>query len=156
MVPNNVDLMDYFKDQSRDTAEFYESISGDLFDFRYEENKWSIKEVIGHIIDTEIIFLNRALRISRGDKTSLPGFDQDKFSKNSNYNDLSKGKILELYNSIRKSTILFFRTLNEKQFLSKGLSDKNNISVRAIFSILIGHEKHHLTVIKERYLNSNN
>ncbi|MEM6686185.1 MAG: DinB family protein [Bacteroidota bacterium] len=120
--------------------------------FAYAEGKWTIKEVLQHIMDTERIFCYRALRFARNDKTNLPGFEQDDFVPFSGANARNTMEMLQEYNAIRQATIALFRGFTEEMLTRVGVASDNEMSVRALAYMAAGHEKHHLNVIHERYL----
>jgi len=120
--------------------------------FAYAENKWTIKELIQHMIDTERVMSYRALRISRGDKTALAGFDENDFISNSNANQIPFIELLKEFSLVRKSSIAMFKGLSDEMLLLKGTASEAEVSVRALGYILTGHVLHHLNVISERYL----
>ncbi|MCH2042796.1 MAG: DinB family protein [Saprospiraceae bacterium] len=122
--------------------------------YRYAKGKWSIKEVIQHIVDTERIMIYRALRIARGDKTSLPGFEQDDYVDVLDLENVPMNEILDEYKTVRHASISFIKRCGPKALLRIGQADNRPISVRAIACILIGHELHHIQVLEERYLSS--
>lgn len=119
--------------------------------FSYAEGKWTVKEVIQHIIDTERVFTYRALTFSRGDQTQLPGFDQDVFVKNSFAKERDYYELLNEMATLRQSTAQFFLWTNEEALLQIGTASGNPMSVRAIGYLCTGHQMHHLNVLKERY-----
>ncbi|WP_298765222.1 DinB family protein [uncultured Polaribacter sp.] len=121
-------------------------------EFSYEEGKWSIKEVVQHIIDTERIFNYRALCFARNDKTNLPGFDQDIFVNNDNANDRDFAEMLEEMQTLRKSTIQLYNSFSKEALLRIGVASENKMSVRALGYLFSGHQKHHVNILKERYL----
>lgn len=121
-------------------------------EFSYEEGKWSIKEVVQHIIDTERIFNYRALCFARNDKTNLPGFDQDIFVNNDNANDRDFAEMLEEMQTLRKSTIQLYKSFSKEALLRIGVASENKMSVRALGYLFSGHQKHHVNILKERYL----
>ncbi|MGV6831711.1 MAG: DinB family protein [bacterium] len=131
---------------------FYNSIDEAKFDYSYEEGKWTIKEVLQHIIDTERIFAYRALCIARNDKTSFPGFDQDEYMSAVNANKRSKASLIEEYRNVRKATISLLGSLDKEALSNIGTASQSNLSARAAGFIIIGHEIHHTNVIVERYL----
>lgn len=135
-----------------DFIRFVQNIPMDKFDFRYEEGKWTIKEIIQHIIDTERIFGYRALRISRNDKTPLPGFEENDYAANTDANSRGLQGLLTELALVRESTLALFKSFSEEQLKRMGIVSNNEISVRAIGFILIGHQKHHQKVFQERYL----
>ena len=124
----------------------------DKFDYRYAEGKWTIKEIIQHIIDTERILAYRALRISRNDSTPLPGFDENNYANNTAANTRSLQDLLTELSAVRHSNLLLFKSFSKEQLLSRGIASDQPISVRAIGFMLIGHQKHHQKVFAERYL----
>jgi uncharacterized damage-inducible protein DinB len=125
-----------------------------LLFYRYEEDKWTIREILVHIIDDERIYGYRALRFARNDKTILPGFEQDAYAINSKANERSIVDIMEEYDYVRKSTIALFKNLPEEAFTRSGIADDKQVSVRALVYHIAGHELHHLNIIKEKYLNN--
>ena len=118
---------------------------------RYAEGKWTAKEVIGHIMDCERIFTYRILRIARGDKTPLPGFDENEYAPNSGFTARPMASILREYKSMRESNLDFLETLLPEDLTKSGIANDRNISVRALISILPGHEIHHMRVLRDRY-----
>ncbi|MDG1403192.1 DinB family protein [Polaribacter sp.] len=120
--------------------------------FSYAEGKWTIKELIQHIIDTERVFSYRALCFARNDNTSLPGFDQDVFAENDNANDRNYYDLLNEMEVLRKSSIKLFKSFCNEALLRVGVASNNKISVRALGYLFSGHQMHHLNIIKERYL----
>lgn len=138
---------------------FIYSLPEEMLTFRYAIGKWTIKEILVHLIDDERIFAYRALRYARNDNTPLHGFDQDNYAKYSYANDRSLESIFEEYQSVRNSTILLFQNLPEEALLRRGsgLDEHNNIinerTVRALAYHIAGHELRHIKIIKERYLN---
>ena len=131
---------------------FVQDIPMDKFDYRYADGKWTIKEIIQHIIDKERVFSYRALRISRNDKTPLPGFDENEFALNTNANDRHLQSLLTELSIVRQGTLALFKSFSEEQLKRIGTASDNQISVRAIGFIIIGHQKHHQTVFQEKYL----
>ncbi len=131
---------------------FVQDIPMDKFDFRYAEEKWTIKEIIQHLIDAERVFSYRALRISRNDQTPLPGFDENLFVENSNATTRSIQDLLTEIAVVRQATISLFKSFSYEQVLLIGTASNAAISVRAIGFIIIGHQNHHKKVFIERYL----
>jgi uncharacterized damage-inducible protein DinB len=147
-----VDLIEELEICLHDFIRFVQNIPMDKFDYRYAEGKWTIKEIIQHIIDTERIFAYRALRISRNDTTPLPGFEENDFAKNTEGNLRSIQDLLTELSAVRHSNLLLFKSFSEDQLKRVGVASENPISVRAIGFMLIGHQKHHQKVFEERYL----
>jgi hypothetical protein len=136
----------------------YKAIKGlseEKWNYRYAENKWTIKELVQHIIDGERIFAYRALCFARKDATPLPGFDENLYAESSNANNREPTSLLEELQVVQKSSALLFRTFDEDQLEAKGVANNNPIYVRAIGFIIIGHALHHLKILEERYLLKN-
>jgi len=121
-------------------------------DLRYAPDKWSLKEVVGHINDTERIMSYRALRIARGDTTPIEGFEQDDYVRNGPFARNSLADLIEDYIAVRRATVSLFRNLDEPAWTRRGIANKNEISVRALAYIIAGHELHHRRMIEEKYL----
>lgn len=120
--------------------------------FSYAAGKWTLKELIQHIIDTERIFCYRALCFARNNKTALPGFDQDIFVDYGNANQLNYFDLLDEMATLRKSSIQLFQSFSEEALLRIGVASENEMSVRALGYLFSGHQMHHLNIVKERYL----
>ncbi len=120
--------------------------------FRYAKDKWSIKEVISHLIDGERIFSYRMLRISRGDKTPIEGFEQDGYIENSRANERKFSDLLDEFELVRKANTLMLNNFDSAALARIGTASGSPVSVRALASISIGHVRHHLSILKERYL----
>lgn len=120
--------------------------------FAYAPGKWTVKEVFGHIIDTERIMAYRALRFARGDGQELPGFDENTYVKNAKF---SKRKLIDIaheFSAMRQSNIFLFKSFDEEALNRKGVANKNPVTVRALIYIIAGHQLHHMKVMRERYL----
>jgi hypothetical protein len=120
-------------------------------ELRYAPDKWSVKEVVGHMNDTERIMTYRALRIARNDRTPIEGFEQDDYIRNGPYADLSLADLVEECNSVRAATLSFFRNLRASDWTRRGVANQNEISVRALAYTIGGHELHHRHILEERY-----
>lgn len=131
---------------------FISNIPPEKLEFRYAEGKWTIKDIFLHLIDAERIFAYRALRIGRGDKTLLAGFEENDYVPNANANARSIESLVEEFQLVRKSTLLLFVYFSDEQLKYLGTSSNNIISVRAIGFLISGHQNHHLKIIEERYL----
>lgn len=119
---------------------------------RYAPGKWSVKEVLGHVIDAERIFTYRALRFARNDHTPLAGFDQDPYIAAANFDARPWSDFVEEFEHVRRSTVLFFRGLTPEQALRCGVASEASVSVRALGYIIAGHELHHVKILRDRYL----
>ena len=117
----------------------------------YAPDKWTVKEVIGHMIDTERIMTYRALRIGRGDRTPIEGFEQDDYIRNGPYADLRLADLIDEFKSVRAATLRFFRNLRAGDWTRRGVANQNEISVRALAYVIGGHELHHRHILEERY-----
>ncbi|OUS00931.1 damage-inducible protein DinB [Flavobacteriales bacterium 33_180_T64] len=148
----SVTLLNGLKDNGDKTIAFLESISEDKLEYRYEEGKWTIKEVIQHLIDTERVFAYRALCIARKDKALFPGFSQNEYAMHSGANNRSIYSLMNEYKAVRLASIILFDSFSEDMLLQIGIASNSNLSSRAIAFIIVGHENHHCEIIKERYL----
>jgi hypothetical protein len=120
-------------------------------DFRYAPEKWSAKEVLGHVCDTERVFAYRALRISRADATPLAGFEQDDYVRNGPFAQRPLADLVEDFIAVRRATLSLLRNLDETAWARRGSANKNEVSVRALAYIIAGHELHHRRVLEEKY-----
>ena len=120
-------------------------------DFRYAPDKWSAKQVLGHVCDTERIFAYRALRIARGDRTPIEGFEQDDYIRNGPFEQISLCDQIEHYIAVRRATLTLLRNLDETAWLRRGIANKNEVSVRALAYTIAGHEIHHRRILEEKY-----
>lgn len=145
------DVLAALESQRKSTGELLSAIPEEKGNYRYAENKWSIKELVGHVLDCERIFACRALRIARNDKTELPGFDQDTYVSNANYADIPLYEIAGELDLLRRSTLAMFRHFPEEAWTRSGTANKFEVTVRAIAFITAGHEKHHIGILKSRY-----
>lgn len=128
-------------------------LSDEKLNYAYQEGKWTIKELILHMIDTERIFQYRALRFAREDKTMLPGFSENDFVPFSKANSRTRESLLEEYRVVRESTIALYKSFSDEVLLIVGNSSGGTMSVRALGYLIVGHQTHHVNIIQERYLN---
>lgn len=135
-----------------ETHDFFENIPESKHEFRYAAGKWTPKEILLHIIDTERVFAYRALHFARENNVEIKGFDQDVFAANSNANARTMSHLLEEYLAVRTATVMLFNTFSEETLQQMGVASNSPLSVRAAGYIICGHEKHHITILKERYL----
>jgi uncharacterized damage-inducible protein DinB len=119
--------------------------------FRYAPDKWSVKEVLGHLSDSERIFAYRALRIARNDQTPLSGFEQDDYVRAGEFGERSLADLAEEFAHVRSATLAMLRPLSQDAWLRRGSANKNEVTVRALAFIIAGHELHHREILKERY-----
>jgi DinB superfamily len=119
--------------------------------FRYAPDKWTVKEVIGHVSDCERMFAYRALRISRGDRTPMEGFEQDDYVRNGSFGERTLADLALEFDAVRNSTLALFRSLPDEAWQRQGIANKNEVSVRALAFIAAGHELHHRRILVEKY-----
>jgi uncharacterized damage-inducible protein DinB len=148
----NVELLDELEISLHDFIKFVQNIPMDKFDYRYQEGKWTIKDIIQHIIDAERIFAYRALRISRNDQTPLPRFEENDYVENANANQRNIQGLLTELSAVRHANILLFKSFTKAQLVAIGSASNHSISVRALGFMIIGHQKHHQRVFQEKYL----
>jgi hypothetical protein len=128
------------------------SIPADKIDYRYAEGKWSVRELLCHILDAERIFAYRALRFARNDKTNLHGFDENSYAPEANAGGRSLKKIADEFTHLRASTVDMFEGFTEEMLHRRGTANNSEISVLALGFVIAGHEAHHRKVLMERYL----
>ena len=145
-------LLEALNDDLFNTTALLESIAEDRYIFKYAPGKWTIKEVVQHIIDTERIFAYRALCISRKESVNLPGFDQDNYVANAFANDRSKSSLIEDFKQNRAATIQLFSSFNSDMLQEIGTASNVPASTRAIGFIIAGHTMHHAKVLKDQYI----
>ena len=133
------------------TLELVHSIPEKKQDYRYADGKWTIRELLCHMIDAERIFAYRALRFARNDKTNLPGWEENDYAPQANATNRSLKKIADEMQHLRISTLDLFEGFTEEMLLRKGMANNNEMSVVALGFIISGHETHHRNVLKERY-----
>jgi len=146
------DVVELLNEQVESFPEFLANIPPGKSEYAYAEGKWTIKEVVGHIIDTERIMAYRALRFARNDTKELAGYDQEDFVANARFNDRSLASFADEFVSVRKSNLLLFNSFNDHELARKGLASERLVSVRAFMYIIAGHLNHHRNIIRERYL----
>jgi hypothetical protein len=145
-------LLDVLESQSSELAELIGRVPEEKGTFAYGDGKWTIKEVISHLIDGERMFAYRIFRISRGDKTPIEGFEQDGYIENAHANGRKFEDLLTEFRLLREANMHFFRNLRDEAWLRTGIANNVEISVRALAFIMAGHIRHHLIILKSRYL----
>ena len=131
---------------------FVQNIPLDKFDYRYAEGKWTIKDIIQHLIDAERIFAYRTLRFARNDKTALAGFEENDYVNEANSNKRRIQDLLTELAVVRQATLSLFKSFSSEELTRKGIASDTTLSVRAIGFIIIGHQNHHQRIFQERYL----
>lgn len=148
-------LLEILKSQQTNLLQICQNLQKGQESFAYAPGKWSLQQVIGHIIDTERIFSYRALAISRGEKQALLGFDENEYLLHAHYESQAFNDVLEQYRHVRQATISLIKSFNTSQTNQLGNANGQSVSVRILSWMIAGHEKHHIQVIKERYLIQN-
>lgn len=138
--------------QKEEMNQFFSAIPVFKQEFRYEESKWTIKDLLLHLIDAERVFAYRALRIARNDVTALPGFDENDYVLAAHANKRTYESLLDEYSIVRDATISLFSSFSESDLLKLGTASNASVSVRGIGYCILGHELHHKKIIIERYL----
>ncbi len=151
-VSNQTTLIEGFKSGQNHVVSFFKSIPDNKLEYRYAPNKWSTKEVFQHIIDTERVFMYRCFRIARHDKTGLVGYEQDDYIKPSNADKKSINDLIDEYQAVRQNFIVLLKSLNDEDLRFIGNANGSPTSSRATAFIILGHEIHHIDVIKNKYL----
>lgn len=150
LVPGN-DVVGSLETQHARTLQLLAGRSEGDGSFRYAADKWTVKDVLGHIADSERIFGYRALRIARADQTPLPGFEQDDYVRTGGFSDRALASLLDEFSSVRSATLALFRSLHQHAWVRRGVANQNEISVRALAFVIAGHELHHTKILEERY-----
>jgi hypothetical protein len=151
LVPEG-DILTTMAEQMDSTARELRAIDEERAAHRYASDKWSIKELVGHIIDTERIFAYRALRFARGDQTELPGFEQDDYIRHASFDACSFDELVREFELVRGANLLMLKHLDEAAWQRRGIASNAEVSVRALAFIIAGHELHHLKILRTRYL----
>ncbi len=148
----NKSLLKSLKKGKKETISFFKKIPKSKLEFRYSEGKWTIKDILLHIIDSERAFTYRALQFARSKNANLEGFDENEFVANAEANSRSLKSLLKEYKTVRKSTIQLYKTFSNETLKSVGKANNASLTVRAAGFLACGHEIHHQQIIKERYL----
>jgi len=146
------DILNAFDEQRRQTILLLSGRSEADGDLRYAPDKWSLKEVLGHLNDTERIMSYRALRVARNDATPIEGYEQDDYVRNGPFARRPLADLIEDYIAVRRATLSLFRNLDEPAWTRRGVANKNEVTVRALAYIIAGHELHHRRILEEKYL----
>jgi hypothetical protein len=146
------DILQILTEQKLEVLLWMDSATPEMADFRYAEGKWSAKEVIGHMVDTEWVFAYRLLRFSRGDKTPLAGMDQDLIMAGANFQDRDLSDMAQEFKGLRRATIQLVGSLSEDMMHRSGTASGFGFTVRAMCWIIAGHCQHHLNILHERYV----
>jgi hypothetical protein len=151
LVPNE-NILTILEEQMQTTSSLLKSISEEQSLKRYAPEKWSMKEVLGHLSDSERIFAYRALRFARGDQTVLPGYESDDYIAFGHFDKRNWQELISEVETVRGATVSLFKSLDETAWTCQGVANNDSVSVRALAYIIAGHELHHVKLIKELYL----
>ncbi len=148
----DIPVLDQLAVQLEDTVRLLQPLSEQQAGYRYAAGKWTVREVVGHVIDTERVFASRALHFARRDPAPLPGFDQDPYVAQALSDERPLRSLLAELEAVRRSTLALFRSFPTDAWDSRGMADGVEFTVRAVLFIIAGHELHHRRVLEERYL----
>jgi uncharacterized damage-inducible protein DinB len=152
LLPDDGLILKHLGDNLATTSKFIRSLPEEKLSYRYAEGKWTIREILAHLIDDERIYAYRALRFARNDYTELPGFDQDAYAVNSGANERTIEDLLQEFAAVRNATISLFESFDSQVLTRTGVASGNVMSVRAAAYHIAGHELRHMNIIRERYL----
>lgn len=150
LVPN-ADILGALKQQIKETLAMLQGVTEEKSNYRYAADKWTVKEVVGHLIDSERVFGYRAMRVARNDQTPLPGFEQDDYVR---FGPFAKSRLADMadeFSAVRQANVLLLSQLDEEAWKRRGTANNSPISVRALAYIIAGHELHHRSILKEKY-----
>lgn len=145
-------IVDILREQMEDSVRFLRKVPPERANHRYAADKWTLKEVVRHVVDMEWVFTCRALRFARGDATELPGVEQDDLIAGTDFSPLPLRDLIEEFRHLRAANTLLFGSWDEAILDRSGIANGVRVTARAIPYILAGHERHHMTVLRERYL----
>ena len=145
-------VLDMLESQIEETISLVNGLAPGMEDKRYAPDKWSIRQIIGHLGDGERVFSERALRFSRCDPTPLPGFDENEYVQEAPFEHVPIQDLLAELVHLRRATLYLYRSLDEKALMRRGVANGIENTVRALAFVMAGHQHHHLEVLRERYL----
>jgi uncharacterized damage-inducible protein DinB len=151
LVPGS-DIAGALERQARETVALLAALTEEQANHRYAPEKWSVKEVVGHVTDTERIMSYRALRIARSDQTPIEGFEQDDYVRAALFGNRPLASLLEEFTAVRQATLRLFQSLEGEAWTRRGIASQRPFSVRALAWLIAGHELHHRKILQERYL----
>ena len=147
----SADIVSRLESQLDEVSTFLSGISEEKSLYRYAPGKWTIREVVGHMIDAERVFAYRALSFARGEGAALPSFDENEWAATSNAGGRTLKELVDEFAVVRAATLALFHGFSDKGFARSGVASNNHITVRAIAYIVAGHEHHHVNILRERY-----
>ena len=145
------DIIVVLEEQSKTSEKFLKTFTEKQGNYSYEVGKWTVKEVLGHLIDNERIMAYRALAFARGEKQSLPGYEQEDYVAESNFNKRSLDDLINEFLTVRESNIILFKSFDEEILNRRGTASESEVTVLALIYIIAGHEKHHMKFLREKY-----
>jgi hypothetical protein len=151
-VPDDGNLLQHLKDIQTETEKLISGLSEEKLIYSYSKSKWTIKDILVHLADCERVIVYRAMRIARADKTDLPGFDENLFASNANAGNRKIDDIIKELSVLRTATIVFIETLGDESLDRTGTANGYPLSARLLVNHIYGHHRHHLNIIRERYL----
>ena len=146
------DILAALEEQPRETQALLSALSEAHGHYRYAPDKWSVKELLGHLIDTERVFAYRALRIARNDRTPMAGFEQDDYVRHGDFEVRQLANLIEEFACVRRASLFLFQQFSPEAWMRRGIANQKEISVRALAYIIAGHELHHRQVLRAKYL----
>ena len=151
-IPNGTNILSYLNSQLEQEENWILSLDKKLLAHRYEEGKWSVAEVLQHLIDTERVLSYRVLCLARGEQQGLPGFDQDDYASNADVSGRDAGSLLDEMRAVRNSTLFLLNSLKDNEWDNTGIASDYHVSVRGIIFVIAGHYLHHKRIIEDRYM----
>ena len=145
------DINGILREQLDSISDFFKTVTEEKGNYSYAEGKWSVKEVLGHVIDTERVFAYRALCFARKEKQSLPGMEQDDYVRGGSFNKRELKDLVNEFTLARKANLALFDSFSEDELNRRGVASDNEVTVRALIFIIAGHAMHHIAVLREKY-----
>jgi uncharacterized damage-inducible protein DinB len=151
-VPDDGNLLNHLREIQAETEQLISGLSEEKLSYSYSKNKWTIKDILVHLSDCERVLIYRAMRIARADKTNLPGFDENLFAANANAGNRKVEDMLKELSVLRAATLVFIETLDEESLDRTGTANGYPLSARLLVNHIYGHHRHHLNIVREKYL----
>ncbi len=145
------DIIETLEEQRKTSEKSLNTFTEEQGNYSYANGKWTVKEVLGHVIDTERIMAYRALAFARNEDQSLPGFEQDDYVAESNFNKRSLVDMINEFRTVRESNIILFKSFDEEILDRRGTASESEVTVLALIYIIAGHEKHHMKILRKKY-----
>ena len=148
---DNDNILQTLKEQQEKTLAFFNDLTEEKANYAYAEGKWTVKEVLGHLIDTERVLVFRALSFARGEAQPLPGFDENTYVPAGKFGDRTLQSLIDEYTAVRQASVTFFEYLCDEDWSKTGTANNGNFTVNSLAYIIAGHNEHHLKILAERY-----